>query len=127
MQQTIILIIWGIFWAIATFLLQKYGLSVVVASCVVGLIGAVLGHFLKLPHLSLIIFAGSFVWMTSTSIWSIPLILFAWAISGLIYKFSLNIFAWFWGRLWTIAFISTVISFYMAIVLKKLISLKMKK
>jgi len=127
MQQTIILMIGGIGGAITTFLLHKYGLSVVVASCVVGLLGAVLGHFTKSTHLPLVIFAGSFVGMTSTTVGSIPLIILGGALSGIIYKFSLNLFAGFGGLLGTIAFISTVLSFYTLLALKKFLPTKFKK
>lgn len=127
MQQTIILMIGGIGGAITTFLLHKYGLSVVVASCVVGLLGAVLGHFTKSTHLPLVIFAGSFVGMTSTTVGSIPLMILGGAISGIIYKFSLKLFVGFGGRLGTIAFISTVLSFYFLLALKKFLPTKFKK
>lgn len=106
------MIIGGIWGAISTFILQIYGVSAVVASCLIGLTGALLGHFLKLPHLPLIIFAGSFVGMTSLSIGNIPLIVGAGALCGILYTYSLNIFAGFGGRLGTIAFISTTIMFF---------------
>jgi uncharacterized membrane protein YeaQ/YmgE (transglycosylase-associated protein family) len=127
MQQTFIIIIGGIGGAVITFLLQKYGLSGVVASCIVGLIGALIGYLAKSTHLPLIIFAGSFVGMTSTAIGTIPMIIIGGALSGLLYKLSLNIFAGFGGRLGTIAFISTVISFYVLLAIKKILPAKMNK
>jgi uncharacterized membrane protein YeaQ/YmgE (transglycosylase-associated protein family) len=125
MQQTIVLIIGGISGAITTFFLQKWGLSVVIASCIVGLIGALVGHFTKSAHLPLILFAGSFIGMTSTSIGTVPLMILAGALSGIIYKLSQNIDADFGGRLGVIAFVSTVISFYILLVIKKLIPIDM--
>jgi len=118
MQQIFILMIGGIGGAVTTFLLQKYGVSVVVSSCVVGLIGAAIGHFTKATNLPLVIFAGSFVGMTSSSIGTIHLMIIGGALSGLIYKLSLNIFAGFGGRLGTMAFISTIISFYLLLAIK---------
>ncbi len=127
MQQIFILIIGGIVGAITTFLLQKYGMSTVVASCLVGLIGSLFGHYLKSSHLPLVIFAGSFVGMTSTSIGTIPLVILGGAFAGLIYNFSLNIFVWVGGRLGIIAFISTITSFYIILIVKKIISIKIQK
>ena len=118
MQETILLIIASALGALATFLLHKYGISVVVASCIIGLLGAGLNYFIKSPHLALVIFAGSFVGMTSTAVGSISLVLLAGALAGLIYKYSLHIFAGFGGRLGTIAFISTVISYFFLKILK---------
>ena len=127
MQQTIIFMAGGVLGAITTFLLQRYGISAVVASCLVGLTGALLGHYLKSPHLPLIIFAGSFVGMTSAAIGTIPMIILSGALTGLIFKFSLNIFAGFGGRLGTIALISTVTSFYVVLIVKKIMKIKIKK
>lgn len=127
MQQTFLLIIAGAFGAIATYILQRFGLSIVVASCIVGLLGAMTGHFLELPQLSIVIFAGSFVGMTSTAIGSIPLILLAGALTGLFFKLSSNIFVGFGGRLGTIAFLSTVLSFYLFLAVKKVLATIVKK
>jgi uncharacterized membrane protein YeaQ/YmgE (transglycosylase-associated protein family) len=126
MQQTLILILGGASGAIVTFLLQKYGCSAVVASCFVGLVGALLGHFLKLPHFPLVVFAGSFAGMTSLTIGTIPLILLAGALTGLLYSISLHIFVGFGGRLGTIAFVSTILSFYALFFSKKLKGLLIK-
>jgi uncharacterized membrane protein YjjB (DUF3815 family) len=121
MPQTFILIIGGTGGALATFLLHKYGLSVVVASCLIGLLGAALEHFFKVHHLAFVIFAGSFVGMSSSSVATLPLILIGGALSGILYQLSTDIFKGFGGRLGTIAFISTVISFYFLLALKKLL------
>jgi len=121
MFDTILFIFWWLFWALSTFLLQKY-ISVVLASCIIWIIWVLLEELLKItslsnylsisPHLSLVIFAWTFVWMSNYAVWTIPIIILAWLLSGLIYKISLNIFAWFWGRLWTIAFLSTILIVY---------------
>ncbi|WP_424493277.1 hypothetical protein [Salinimicrobium sp. GXAS 041] len=119
MPHTLILIIGGVGGALFTFLLHKYGLSVVVASCLVGLLGAALEHFLKVEHLAFVIFAGSFVGMTSSSVATLPLVVLGGALSAVLYQLSYDIFKGFGGRLGTIAFISTVIAFYFLLALKK--------
>lgn len=126
MQQTLILMIAGAGGSLVTFLLQKYGCSVVVASCIVGLAGALMNHFTSIEHLSLVIFAGSFVGMTSISLGSIPLVIFGGILTGLLYQFSLKIFDGFGGRLGTIAFISTLVAFYVLLLLKKIIGQNVK-
>lgn len=110
MYQTLLILLGGTLGALATFVLQKFELSAVVASCIVGLVGAMLGHFLKNEHLALIIFAGSFVGMTSTGLGSYPLVGLGGLVAGLIYLFSLDVFAGFGGRLGTIAFLSALAS-----------------
>lgn len=121
MQQTAILVLGGIGGAVTTFLLQKYGVSVVVASCLVGLIGAVIGYFTKSSDLAAIIFAGSFVGMTSLAIGTVPLIIVAGAICGFIYSVSLSIFPGFGGRLGTTAFMSIVISTYVFSLIERIL------
>ena len=122
----LISIIGGILGAVITFLLQKCGLNIVIASCIVGLIGALFSEYFRLPHLGLVIFAGSFVGMSTFSLKAIPLVIFGGALSGLLYKLSLNMFVGFGGRLGAIAFASTVISFYLFSILKKFIFAKIK-
>ena len=126
MLESLILILGGIGGAVFTFLLQKAGCSAVVASCIVGLIGALIGHFTLSTHLPLIVFCGSFVGMTSLTLGSIPLMILGGALCGLVYKISLNVFAGYGGRLGTIAFISTVISVYLFSALKQVVKYKSK-
>jgi len=126
MNQTLILMIGGIGGSVLTFLIQRYGVSVVVASCIVGLIGALCGHLFSLPHLSLVIFAGSFAGMTSASLASIPIVVFAGALTAIIYQLSLNIFAGMGGRLGFIAFVSTVVAVYLLMFMKKILIILMK-
>ncbi|MBD3329452.1 hypothetical protein GF357_03085 [Candidatus Dojkabacteria bacterium] len=77
-----------------------------------------IGHFTQSINLSLIIFAGSFVGMTSSSKGTIPVIVIGGALSGLISSFTQNIFAGFGGRLGTIALFSTKISFGILMIIK---------
>jgi len=118
-QDLFLFVLVGIIGAVATFLLQKQGLSAVVASCIVGLAGALVGHFLDASHIPLVVFAGSFVGMTSTSFGTIPLMIVGGLLTGVIYNYSLKIFEGFGGRLGTIAFISTVVAFYLLAIVKK--------
>jgi hypothetical protein len=113
MKETLILVLGSSAGAIVTFVLQKNGFSAVLSSSLVGLIGAGIGHYLSMPHLSAVIFAGSFVGMTSISLGSMANISAAGILTGLIYSFSLNIFSGLGGRLGTIALISTTICIYL--------------
>jgi hypothetical protein len=79
----------------------------------VGLIGALAGHLLQISDLPAVIFAGSFVGMTGDSVGSYTAVSLGGIVAGLIYSISLSIFSGFGGRLGTIAFISTVSSFYL--------------
>lgn len=92
--------------SLVTFYLQTFGLSSVVASCVVGLIGALVGSQLDIPHISAVIFTGTFVGMTDLDLSTVPKISIAGVISGLIFGISTNVFAGYGGRLGSIAFIS---------------------
>lgn len=127
MHQLLLMILGGVGGAISTFLLHKYGFSVVVSSCIIGLIGAAIGHFTKSTHLPLVIFAGTFVGMTSTTIGTIPLIIAGGVLVGIIYQTSLKIFTGFGGRLGTIAFISTVLAYYLLVAVRKMGIFKFKK
>ncbi len=111
-MQQIYLIIGSVSGAVITFLMHKHGFGVVAASCIVGLLGCLIENLVQIPHLALVVFAGSFVGMTSTSVADVSIIILAGLITGLVYIFSLNVFDGFGGRLGTIAFISTVIAFY---------------
>lgn len=110
MSQTVIFVVYGASAAIATYLLQKAGLTSVVSSCLVGLLGAVLGYFLKSPDTAAIIFVGSFVGMTSLSIGSVPMVLLGGAISGFVFKLSEPYFIGHGGRMGSIAFVSLLTS-----------------
>ncbi len=113
MKETLILVLGSSAGAIATFILQKNGFSAVVASSIIGLIGAGIGHYFSMPNLTAVIFAGSFVGMTNISLGSMTNISAAGVLTGLIYSLSLNIFSGLGGRLGTIAFISTTICIYL--------------
>ena len=109
MQQLLIYMISAAIGAVLTFYIQKFGISSVVASCIIGLMGALLSTFLKMPELAAVIFTGSFVGMTDLSIGSLPKITVAGSLSGLLFGMSAKLFEGYGGRLGTIAFVSLVI------------------
>jgi len=119
MQQVLLYILAGAGSAVFTFLLQKYGGSAVVASCLVGLIGAALGYMLNMQHLTFVIFTGSFVGMTSLTAGSIPLMLVGGALSGFIYLHTQQVYFDYGGRLGFIAFISTMATVYLFLLVVK--------
>ena len=106
MLTTIFIILGGCLGAIGTYQLQKTGLSPVIASCIVGLAGAFIGYLLKNEDLSMVIFAGSFVGMTTVAIASTPLILIAGLACGTLYWASTQVFDGYGGKLGALAFIS---------------------
>lgn len=117
--NSIILILGSTGGALITFLLQKHLVSAVVASCLVGLLGAFLEFVFHTPHLALVVFAGSFVGMTSANFGTVPLVLISGGLAGIVYIFSLKIFPGFGGKLGSIAFLSTTIVFYILSFFKK--------
>lgn len=119
MQNAFVLALGGVGGAVSTFVLHKYGFSVVVASCVVGLVGAFIGHIFNSKELSFVIFAGSFVGMTRNSLSTLPLMIIGGAITGIIYRYTHHIFTGVGGRLGTIAFISGLISLNLLSLIKK--------
>lgn len=109
MITTLFIILGGCLGAIGTFQLQKMGLSAVVASCVVGLLGALVGYGMKDEDLSMVIFAGSFVGMTTIGFASISIILSAGLACGILYVFAEPFFVGYGGKLGAIAFVSVAI------------------
>lgn len=102
--------------AVATFVLQRYGISAVIASSLVGLLGALIGFLVSDTYLPAVIFAGSFVGMTAVTLGSIPMIAIAGLGAGLLFALavSMNIFSGYGGRLGTVAFIATVIVLFIS-------------
>lgn len=119
MTTSILIIIGGCFGALGAFQLQKAGLSPVVASCLVGLIVAVIGAWLNSEDIAMVIFAGSFVKMTTVSIASFPIMLLAGLACGILYLLAEPIFIGYGGKLGAIAFISTAIVLFLFLVIRK--------
>lgn len=119
MLTTILIIIGGCLGALGTFQLQKVGLSPVVASCVIGLLGALTGYLMKNEDLAMVIFAGSFVGMTTVSIASLPIMLIAGLACGILYVLTEPIFVGYGGKLGAIAFVSVAIVLGLFMILPK--------
>lgn len=124
MMQQLIWIFASFGGAMLTYFLHRLGLSVVVSSCCVGLMGALLSHVLKMPHLALVIFAGSFVGMTSPNVGGYLFVAVASLICGLVYGQTLKLFEGFGGKLGATAFVSSVFTHYLLVFLKKVFKLK---
>lgn len=113
--------------AMLTYFFQRIGLNVVVASCCVGLLGALLSYLLKMPHLAYVIFAGSFVGMTSPKVGGYGFVVIASIFCGIVYGQSLKLFEGFGGKLGATAFVSSVSTHYLLSVLKKVLKWKLLK
>lgn len=109
MLTSVLIIIGGSLGALGAFQLQKAGLSPVVASCIIGLFGALIGYGMNSEDLSMVIFAGSFVGMTSISLASFPIMLFAGIACGIIYLVAEPVFEGYGGKLGATAFVSVLI------------------
>ena len=125
MPQVLILVIGCFVGAVLTYLLREYGVSPVVSSCLVGLGGALVGQYLSLPHLSAVIFTGTFVGMTGLEVATLPQISIAGAFAGLLYGMTVNLFSGYGGRLGAIAFISVIVCVYFFSILKKRTTMKL--
>lgn len=115
MKETLLLILASFLGAIATFILRKYEVSSVVASCIVGIGGSLIGHYTKSPQLAFIIFAGSFVGMGDyKNFGGIYFVGIAGLLTGIIYQLTNHLFTNFGGRLGAIAFIGVVITYFIS-------------
>lgn len=113
MATSVLIIIGGILGALGTFQLQKVGVSPVVASCSIGLLGALIGYWMNSEDLAMVIFAGTFVGMTTVSIASFPIMLLAGLACGILYLLAEPIFVGYGGKLGAIAFISVVVVLFL--------------
>jgi len=116
------MVLGGIAGATATSLLQrKYGLSAVVASSLVGLLGACVGSLASDDHLPAAVFAGSFAGMTAIAVAPLLAIAIAGAGAGALYALviTFDVFPGYGGRLGTVAFISTLCMMWIATFLFK--------
>jgi hypothetical protein len=116
------MVLGGIAGATVTSLLQrKYGLSAVVASSLVGLLGACVGSLASDVHLPAAVFAGSFAGMTAIAVAPLLAIAIAGAGAGALYALviTFDVFPGYGGRLGTVAFISTLCMMWIATFLFK--------
>ena len=108
----VLMILGGMAGAAATsFLQQKLGVTAVVASATVGLIGAAIGSLSSDSYLPAAIFAGSFAGMTAISVAPLGATALAGAGAGVLLALltAYNVFPGYGGRLGTVAFISTCV------------------
>jgi hypothetical protein len=121
-MNPVFMVLGGIAGAAATSLLQrKYGISAVVASALVGLLGAGVGSLASDVNLSAVVFAGSFAGMTAVAVVPLVPIAIAGAGAGALYALAIrfDVFPGYGGRLGTVAFISTLCMIWIATGLAK--------
>ena len=106
MYINVLIVIGGCLGALGAFQLQKVGMTPVVSSCLIGLLGALIGYSMKTEDISMVIFAGSFVGMTAISIATYPIIICAGIACGILYLLSEPIFVGYGGKLGALAFVS---------------------
>lgn len=90
--------------ALATFFLAKNGMSAVLASSLVGIVGSLL-----IKRYEIEIFTGSFVGMCSVLLFTYSGIIFASLIASIVYLMGKNIFVGIGGKLGSSAFIGTLL------------------
>jgi hypothetical protein len=116
------MVLGGIAGAAATSLLQRrFGVSAVVASSLVGMLGACVGSLASDVNLPAAVFAGSFAGMTAVAVAPLAAIAIAGAGAGALYALiiTFDLFPGYGGRLGTVAFISTLCMMWTAAVLSK--------
>jgi len=120
-MNVVLMVLGGIAGAAATWLLQKYGVSPVVASSLVGLLGAGIGASLSNVNLPGAVFAGSFAGMTAIAVAPLPAIAIAGAGAGALYALvkEFEVFPGYGGQLGTVAFISISTVLWIASALNK--------
>lgn len=121
-MNLVLMVFGGMGGAAATsFLQQKFGVTAVVASSIVGLLGAALGSLLSNSYLPAAIFTGSFAGMTSTAVAPLGAAALAGAGAGVLLALlmALKVFPEYGGRLGAVAFISTCLVVQVASVFLK--------
>lgn len=112
-MNLLIMMLGGAAGAGLTFFLQSQGLSRVLASSLVGLLATGVGYLVSDAELAPVVFAGSFVGMTSLTLapwWAVTC---AGAVSGTLYlaMVKFNVFPGYGGRLGSIAFIACLLAY----------------
>lgn len=118
--MNILLITSAALGAVVTYVLQKnFGMSAVISSSIVGLVGGIIGLFIPNKLFAPIVFCGTFVGMSSPSLFSLSFVVIAGILSGVLYQVSTNIFVGFGGKLGSIAFLAVALVFYIKGILVK--------
>lgn len=83
-MNILLIVLGGAGGAVITFSLQGYGVSAVVASSLVGLLGALVGFLISNIYLPAVVFVGSFAGMNTLLMASLPVIIVAEISTGLL-------------------------------------------
>ncbi len=92
--------------ALLTFYLQSRGISAVLASCIVGLLGVLIARIVHIPTVEVAVFTGSFVGMTSMAVLGYQGVGVAGLLSGVVLILLTDKFVGLGGKLGTMAFVS---------------------
>ena len=97
--------------AVTSVLQRRYGVTGVMASSLVGLLGAGVGFLLPTADLPAAVFAGSFVGMTAVTVAPLGPIALAGAVAGVLCAIvnALNAFPGYGGKLGVAAFVATAL------------------
>lgn len=109
----IMILFGGCAGAVSTYYIQKMGCTPVIASCLIGLAGALLGYLVDSEDLAMVIFAGTFVGMTTVSIATLPIMVSGGLLCGILYLLTAPLFEGYGGKLGAIAFISLLVVFFL--------------
>jgi len=83
-MNILLIVLGGAGGAVITFSLQGYGVSAVVASSLVGLLGALVGFLISNIYLPAVVFVGSFAGMNTLHMASLPVIIVSEISTGLL-------------------------------------------
>ena len=107
-MNILLIVLGGAGGAVITFSLQGYGVSAVVASSLVGLLGALVGFLISNIYLPAVVFVGSFAGMNTLLMASLPVIIVAEISTGLLSGASIGMLPGYEDHLGTIAFVTTL-------------------
>lgn len=96
-----------------TYMIQKQGVNVAAATCLVGLAGTGIAHLISEEHLVEVIFACPFEGMTSMTIRSCYMVGLGGILTGMVFRYAIHLFEVFGGWIGTMVFISSVASYYL--------------
>ncbi len=95
--------------ALLTYYMQSQGISAVLSSCMVGILGAIVARLTDLEHIDTAVFTGTFVGMTSLMVLDVWGVGIAGLISGCVYIVLTDHFVGMGGKLGSMAFVSVAI------------------
>src|SRR3990172_5618796 len=107
-MNILLIVLGGAGGAVITISLQGYGVSAVVASSLVGLLGALVGFLISNIYLPAVVFVGSFAGMNTLLMASLPVIIVAEISTGLLSGASIGMLPGYEDHLGTIAFVTTL-------------------